>query len=312
MGVPSCYSFRRAGPPRIEPGGASQAHRAWVEGMSLAAGSHETLDTTLVADGRRLAVRRLVPRAQPTGADDPPVLVFLHEGLGSIAQWRDFPAALCRAVGLPGLIYDRWGFGGSDPLELPRPRDYLEREAEVALPQVLEACGVKRPILVGHSDGGSIALLYAAAFPARPLASITEAAHVFVEAVTLDGIRAAVEAWRTGDLPARLARYHGDKTEAVFRGWTETWLRPDFRDWNIEARLPAIACPLLVIQGADDEYGGPAQVEAIVRQSGGPAEALLVPDCGHTPHHQQPAAILAAMTRFIGRVTGPLRAVWDL
>lgn len=228
--------------------------------MSLQAGSHEIVDAEVVADGRRLAVRRLVPRAQPAGAGDPPVLVFLHEGLGSIAQWRDFPAALCRATGLAGLVYDRWGFGGSEPLELPRPRDYLEREAERALPRVLEACGVERPILVGHSDGGSIALLYAAAHPARPLACITEAAHVFVEAVTLDGIRAAADAWRTGGLPARLARYHGDKTEAVFRGWTETWLRADFRDWNIEARLPAIACPLLVIQGADDEYGSKAQV----------------------------------------------------
>jgi len=276
--------------------------------MSLQAGWHEILDTTVVADGRRLTVRRLLPPAPPAGADDPPVLVFLHEGLGSIAQWRDFPAALCRAAGLPGLIYDRWGFGGSEPLELPRPRDYLEREAERVLPQLLDACAVKQPILVGHSDGGSIALLYAAAHPGRPLACITEAAHVFVEAVTLAGIRAAAAAWRTGDLPARLARYHGDKTEAVFRGWTETWLRPDFRDWNIEARLPAIACPLLVMQGADDEYGSKAQVEAIVGQSGGPAEPLLVPACGHSPHHQQPAAVLAAMTRFIGQVAGQMSA----
>lgn len=280
--------------------------------MSLAAGSHEIVDTTLVADGRRLAVRRLLPPAAPAGADGPPVLVFLHEGLGSIAQWRDFPAALCRAVGLPGLIYDRWGFGGSDPLELPRPRDYLDREAERVLPQVLDACAVNRPVLVGHSDGGSIALLYAAAFPARPLACITEAAHVFVEPATLTGIRAAAAAWRTGDLPARLARYHGDKTEAVFRGWTETWLRADFRDWNIEARLPAITCPLLVIQGQDDEYGSRAQVEAIVGHSGGPAEAVLVPACGHSPHHQQPAAVLAAMARFIGKVAGSLPAARDI
>lgn len=257
---------------------------------------------TVLADGRRLAVRRLEPGPRRAAERDRPTLVFLHEGLGSIAQWRDFPAALCAATGLPGLVYERWGFGGSEPLVLPRPRDYLEHEAERALPELLDACAVSRPILVGHSDGGSIALLYAAAFPGRPAACITEAAHAFVEDVTLDGIRAAEQAWRRGGLEARLARYHGANTETVFRGWTETWLRPDFRDWTLVERLPAIACPLLVIQGADDEYGTAAQVETIVARSGGPAEALLVPACGHSPHHQRRAVVLRAMTDFVGRI----------
>ena len=261
-------------------------------------------DFTILADGRRLAVRLLLGPAAATEGAVRPTLVFLHEGLGSIAQWRDFPAALCRRTGLPGLVYDRWGFGGSAPLPLPRPVDYLTREAERSLPAVLEACSVTRPLLVGHSDGGSIALLYAAAFPRQPVACITLAAHVFVEEVSLDGIRAAARAWREGDLRQRLERYHGAKTEAMFRGWTETWLRPDFRDWNMLGRLPAITCPLLVIQGEDDEYGTAAQVEAIVRGAGGPASPLMLPACGHQPHLQQHEAVLDAVADFIGRHAG--------
>ena len=255
----------------------------------------------VTAAGRRLRAQRLRPASKP--APDAPTLVFLHEGLGSIAMWRDFPARLVAATGLPGLVYERWGFGGSEPVTLPRPRDYLSEEAQVALPEVLAACGIERPLPVGHSDGGSIALLYAAAFPNRPVACITEAAHVFVEHVTLAGIREADEAWRTTDLPSRLARYHGDQAEAVFRGWTETWLRADFRDWNMTERLPAITCPLLVMQGADDQYGTETQVAAIVEGSGGPATPLIVPACGHTPHAEQREIVLQAMARFIRDAT---------
>lgn len=259
----------------------------------------ETEDIFVTADGKRLAARWLRPARAAT---DGPTLVFLHEGLGSIAQWRDFPAKLAIATGLPALVYERWGFGGSDPLTLPRPRDYLHQEAERALPDVLQACGIARPILIGHSDGGSIALLYAAAFPDRPVACITEAAHVTVEAAALTGIRAATLFWNTGDLRARLERYHGAGTEAVFRGWAETWLRPDFRDWQITDRLPAITCPLLVIQGEDDEYGTRDQVDTIVADTTGPAAPLLIPNCAHTPHRDQEVAVLDAMAGFIGRV----------
>lgn len=263
-------------------------------------------DTLVVqACGRRLAARRIAAQA---GAGPPPAtLVFLHEGLGSIAQWRDFPDVLCGALGLPGLVYERWGFGASEPLELPRPRDYLEREAECFLPEVLAACGIAHPVLIGHSDGGTIALLYAAAFPERPLAVVTEAAHVFVEEVTLAGIHAAAALWDQGSLKTGLARHHGAQAETVFHGWAETWLRADFRDWNMVDRLAAIKSPILVVQGADDEYGTAAQIEAIVAGVSGPATALMVPACGHSPHHQQRDRMLEAMAEFLRPQLGTVR-----
>ncbi|MBU0724891.1 MAG: alpha/beta hydrolase [Alphaproteobacteria bacterium] len=231
-----------------------------------------------------------------------PTLVFLHEALGSIRLWRDFPAALVAATGLPALVYERPGHGCSDPLSLPRGKEYLHIEAEQVLPQVLAAAGVDRPLLVGHSDGGSIALLYAAAFPDRAVAVITEAAHVFVEDVTVAGVRQATELYRTTDLPQRLAKYHGSNTDILYRAWAETWTSEAFRDWNIEDRLPRITCPLLVLQGQDDEYATLRQVDAICTGSGGPATPLAIPDCAHEPHRQQRAAVLAAMTDFVARV----------
>jgi len=246
------------------------------------------------AAGHSLAVERLGPvtPGQPT-------LVFLHEGLGSIDQWRDFPLRLCRALGLSSVIYDRWGFGGSEPLMLPRPNNYLEIEAETALPELLEACGVNRPILIGHSDGASIALLFAAAFPAMPLAVVSMAAHVFVEDLSLAGIRQARQDWQTTKLRDRLACYHGDKVDAVFSGWADTWLRPDFRDWSMVERLARITCPLLVMQGLDDAYGTPRQVETIVEGVSGPARSLLLKDCGHTPHRERADETLQAISAFL-------------
>lgn len=257
------------------------------------------------AGGHRLAVRRLLPAALNVAAAEgsAPILVFLHEGLGSIAQWREFPAALCAASGLDGLVYDRCGFGASEAVTLPRPDDYLRREAEEALPGLLASCGIAKPILVGHSDGGTIALLYAAAFPQDATACIAESAHVFVEDVAIAGIQAAVHAWQTTDLKSRLAAYHGAQTETVFVGWSETWLRPSFRHWRITDTLATITCPLLVVQGANDEYGTRAQVDAIAAGVSGPAESLLVPNCGHVPHHQQRDVVLAAMNEFINRIT---------
>lgn len=253
------------------------------------------------AGGHRLAVERLQPPAPagPRAGGDAPWLVFLHEGLGSMAQWRDLPERLVAATNCPALLYDRWGFGGSEKLALPRPDDYLEREAVLVLPELLRRCGIERPVLIGHSDGGSIALLYAAAFPERPRGLVTLAAHVFVEDVTIAGIEAAVERWRTSDLPRRLARYHGAKAETVFRGWAETWLRPSFRGWRMTDRLARISCPLLAIQGADDAYGSEAQVAAIVSGVSGPAQPLILPGCGHAPHLEAPEAVRAAIERFI-------------
>lgn len=265
-----------------------------------------TEDFLLDAGGGRLLARSFALTA--TAGKRSPALVFLHEGLGSIPQWRDFPEALVARTGLPALVYDRRGHGGSNPPDAPRSARYLHREALEVLPEVLDRCGVEDAILVGHSDGGSIALLYASAHPQRVRGAITEAAHVFVEEETLAGIRAAGEVWRSTQLPAKLARYHGAKTHALFHAWHDTWLAPEFRDWNIEDCLPGIRCPLLVIQGRDDEYATQAQLEAIARQVSGPVETLMVPHCGHIPHHQAREPVLEAMTRFV-RVVSPVGRV---
>ena len=207
----------------------------------------------------RVSAELIRPRAK-TG--DRPVLVFLHEGLGSIGQWRDFPEKLCEKTGCPALVYDRCGHGTSDPLTESRRPDYLHDEALLSLPEVLKQCVIDKPIFIGHSDGGSIAIIYAGTYPQKVTGIITEAAHVFVEDVTVDGIKRAVEVYESTDLRTRLARFHGSNTELMFRGWADIWLSPEFRDWNIENYLPNVTCPLLAVQGRDDEYGTPVQVEA--------------------------------------------------
>ncbi len=253
----------------------------------------------LYAAGHRLHAERLFPVHAAAG----PTLVFLHEGLGSIGQWRDFPVQLCLLTGLPGLIYERWGFGHSETLIGPRPKDYLYREAEDSLPEVLMACGITdAPILFGHSDGGSIALLFAAAYPDRVRAVISEAAHVFVEEVCLAGIRIARTAYEQGTLRDGLYRYHGANTDLMFRGWCETWLRPDYRDWSMTAALPRITCPTLIIQGEEDEYGTRAQVDAIATGVSGAADILWLPGCAHVPHHQARDTVLDGVGRFISGV----------
>lgn len=259
----------------------------------------------LRAAGRRLHAERLFPLRTVASS----TVVFLHEGLGSIGQWRDFPAQLCALTGLPGLVYERWGFGGSEPLTGPRPKDYLHREAEDSLPDVLAACGISEPpILFGHSDGGSIALLFAAAYPDRVRAVVSEAAHVFVEEIALAGIRAAGITYERGDLRKGLQRYHGANTDAMFRGWHDTWLRPDYRDWNIERELRQIVCPTLIVQGADDEYATRAQVDAIAAGISGSTEILWLPGCAHAPHHQARETVLATTLRFVERVCATINA----
>ena len=247
------------------------------------------------AAGHQLRAQRI----GETVTSEAPTLVFLHEGLGSIGQWRGVPEDLCRLTRLPGLVYERWGFGQSERLVLPRPKDYMAHEAERALPDVLKACAIQRPILVGHSDGGTIALLYAAAFPHEIAACISIAAHVFVEEVTIRGIRDVVARWDNGNLKSRLARYHGDNTDAMFRGWAETWLRADFRDWNIESCLSHIRCPTLVVQGEKDEHATLAQVDSIERGVSGLAETYVVPEAGHSPHLEAREVMLARIAAFI-------------
>ncbi len=243
-------------------------------------------------DGLAIEHRRL-----PAGAPGAPTIVFLHEGLGSAALWRDFPDALCARSGCAGLVFSRAGYGASDPPPGPRRIDYLHREAQDRLPALLGALGIARPILFGHSDGASIALIHAAS--GHDVAGLVlEAPHVFVEPQTLDGIRAAGVAWANTDLPQRLGRHHRDGAR-VFRDWHDVWLTPGFHRWNIEALLPSITAPALVIQGADDEYGTPAQLEAIARQTGGGCETLLLETCAHTPHRERRDDVLDAAARFI-------------
>ncbi len=214
-------------------------------------------------------------------------------------MWKDFPRRLCEITGCPGLLYDRLGYGLSDALQQSRKTDYLHRYALEELPLVLtHALPSGQPyIVIGHSDGGSIALLHAAQQPPGLRAIVTEAAHVFVETLTLDGIRVAEQAYADGKLRG-LTRYHGDKTEQIFKAWSDTWLTPDFAKWNIEEVLPSIACPALILQGIDDQYGTRRQVDAIVAGVPG-ARMQLLEQCGHTPHQEQAAAILELMDTFI-------------
>ena len=239
---------------------------------------------------------------QLDGDPDRPWLIFLHEGLGSVAQWRDFPIRLCDRTGCPALVYDRLGYGKSSPLTQPRSIHYLHQYALCELPRVLAALLPDQDyLLVGHSDGGSIALIHGAARLPRLRGIATEAAHVLVEEQTLAGIRRADASFAQGRLVG-LTRFHGDRTEAVFRSWADTWLDPAFAAWNIEYLLPSVQVPLLVVQGRDDQYGSEAQVETIVAKAGGPATPLLLEDCGHAPHQDLPPLALDLMSCFVNRV----------
>lgn len=230
-----------------------------------------------------------------------PVLVFLHEGLGCVALWKDFPDSVAAATGLPALVYSRIGYGGSDPCALPRPLTYMHHEGEAVLPELLAALGVQRHILVGHSDGASIALIYAGAAHRDGLLGITAMApHVFCEDVSVASIRAAGKAYAEGDLRQRLAKYHGDNVDCAFRGWCDAWLDPAFIRWNIEDYVDRITVPVQVIQGQDDEYGTVAQVESIARRTR--AETLMLPACGHSPQRDQLDSSLRAIHAFSRRL----------
>lgn len=227
-----------------------------------------------------------------------PTLVFLHEGLGSRSSWRDFPARLARATGRAALVASRAGYGRSSPKPGPWSVGFMHDEARRALPALLAAEGVDDAILVGHSDGASIALIYAGELGRGVRALVLEAPHVFVEDLTVRSIAALGAAWASGGLRASLERHHDDAA-GLFAAWRGVWLDPAFRGWNIESCLAGVRVPTLVIQGEDDEYGTVAQVEAVRRVVAGPCQTLLLPDCGHAPHRDQPALTLAAMQAFI-------------
>lgn len=230
---------------------------------------------------------------------DRPTIIFLHESLGSVELWRDFPKKLGKLTQCNVLVYDRQGYGKSAPFSFAdRKTDYLEREADI-LKLLIEHWKLKDVILFGHSDGGSIALIAAAKYPSHIRGVITEGAHIFVEEITLQGIREAVKAFHATNLKQRLQKYHGDKTEAVFWAWANTWLSDEFRSWNIENFLPRINCPVLVIQGEDDKYGTRQQVNGIVSQVSGQATELIIPSTGHTPHREAKEVVLNHATSFI-------------
>jgi pimeloyl-ACP methyl ester carboxylesterase len=244
--------------------------------------------------GRRIEVRTI------EGDPRQPTLVFLHEGLGSVAMWRGFPARVAEVTGCAAIVYSRYGYGGSDLLEAPFGVDYMHREAQASLPALLAKLGVERPILVGHSDGASIALIYAGTHDTVQ-GLVALAPHVFVEDISVRSIEQARVAFETTELPQKLARYHAD-ARRTFYAWNDIWLHPDFRHWNIEAYLPRIRCPVLAVQGVNDEYGTMAQIEAIAAQVSGPCELLKLDDCGHSPHRNQHEATLDATARFVARV----------
>lgn len=243
---------------------------------------------------RRLRARRVGPQAPSR-----PTLVFLHEGLGCIEMWRDFPARLCAHAGFPGLVYDRTGYGRSSPWKSDPGRRYMEIEADEVLPGLLRQLDVGDYILVGHSDGGTIALNHAAADPPALVAVVTLAAHAVNEPVCTASIAAARLAFESGDLRARLARYHGENVDGAFRLWAGAWLAPDFQPMDADARLPRIEVPVQAIQGEDDEYGSELQLGTIAGKVAGYCETRLIPDCGHSPHLQQPERVVAEITRFI-------------
>jgi pimeloyl-ACP methyl ester carboxylesterase len=228
-----------------------------------------------------------------------PVMVFLHEGLGSVALWKDFPQQLCAQLGMRGLIYSRPGYGKSTPRarEEHWAPDFMHRQAHEVLPMLLEALGIDTPWLFGHSDGGSIALLFAAKFPLVPSGVIVVAPHLFVEQISIDSIKIARQAYLQGDLRERLARYHDDVDSAFF-GWNDAWLSPAFSSWNIEASIPDIRCRVLAIQGEQDEYGSLQQIHRIQALQPS-AAAVSLPNCGHSPHRDQPDFLMRVVADFI-------------
>jgi pimeloyl-ACP methyl ester carboxylesterase len=232
--------------------------------------------------------------------DKAPTLVFLHEGLGCVAMWRDFPERLANQTGYGALVYSRAGYGESDPAELPRSVRFMHDEALTTLPHVLDELNIQEAIVVGHSDGGSIAIIHAGGTrDKRVRGLILEAPHVFVEEFGLQSIKTIAEEYRSGRLTGRLERYHGENVDQTFWGWNDIWLNPDFKAWNIEEYLPRIDIRVLVIQGEDDQYGTMAQVKAIETGCEESVQTVLLPFCGHSPHLEQAELTLEAMTAFI-------------
>lgn len=237
-------------------------------------------------------------------SDAAPIIIFLHEGLGSISMWRQWPEQVCRALNCRGLVYSRYGYGQSTPRlpNVPHTSAYLHDEAYNDLPALLTALALnhEKVVLYGHSDGGSIALLFAARYPELVHAIAVAAPHIFIEDITIKGIQDARQIYANTDFASRLARHHRDP-DSVFRSWNDAWLTPEFRQWNIESVLGQIRCPVLAIQGVDDEYGTLEQIKGI--QRGAPQTRLcIIPDCGHSPHRDQSETVIHELGQFLQHI----------
>jgi pimeloyl-ACP methyl ester carboxylesterase len=256
------------------------------------------MDLNIIIDGRRIETAWHGPPP-----DRAPTLVLLHEGLGCVAMWRDFPAALAERTGYGVLVYSRPGYGGSDAVPRPRALRYMDDEAFAVLPGVLDQAAIRKTVLVGHSDGASIATIYAGGrqdFRVRGL--VLMAPHFFVEDLSIRSIIEAKQAFEHGDLRARLTRYHGDNVDTAFYTWNAAWLDPGSRDWRLDDRLAHIRVPVLIVQGADDQYGTVDQIAVAKQETYCPTDALVLQGCRHSPHFDQPEATLSAVADFAHRV----------
>lgn len=229
-----------------------------------------------------------------------PLLVFLHEGLGCIDKWKEFPEKLSKKVNLPALVYERYGYGNSEPLKEPRTSGFLHNEAFNVLPELLEKLNIDQQlILIGHSDGGSISLLFASKHPNRVKGILLEAPHVLIEELSAKGLKSAILAYEYSDLRERLLKYHGDNTDSMFWGWANIWSDEKSMNWNIEEYLPYITSPVLFIQGETDEYGSLEQLRAIEEGVSGSVLSEIIPECGHIPHHEKEEEVLMIMADYI-------------
>ena len=255
-------------------------------------GKTRTITEKYFIDGHSLEAVRFEARDSAL-----PTVVMLHEGLGSVSHWKDFPYRLADDTGAAVFVYSRYGHGGSDCLQEPRSVSYMHHEAQIVLPEILRKARIRRPVLLGHSDGASISIIYAGTFPDSLAGLILEAPHVFVEDISVASIAEAREAYRKTDLPQRLARHHAN-ADSLFWGWNDIWLDPTFRNWNIESFLDHIRCPVLVIQGAQDQYGTTKQIKAIQTKIPS-ASATILDNCRHAPHRDQCDSTLLAMRHFL-------------
>jgi pimeloyl-ACP methyl ester carboxylesterase len=244
-------------------------------------------------DGRRIEYRAILGSAGPC-----PTLVFLHEGLGSVGLWRDFPDKIARRLGAPALVYSRFGYGESDGLAAPRTPAFMHEEALDTLPRLLDQLEIQRPLLIGHSDGASIALIHAAASKRPVTGLVCMAPHVFVEQVCVESIAKIRDTYIKTDLKQRLAKYHA-RVDDAFLGWADIWLEPEFLAWSIEDLIGDITQPMLLIQGCNDEYGTLAQLDRIEARARTPTSRLVLDRCGHSPHRDQEAAVIDAIVAFV-------------